>query len=68
MLCYLILKLFIDQVEINIKSRRAFSIKFIGDDVKYINRGGPTSPPFDGINLKSGDVLREDWFPEIFNS
>ena len=48
-------------------SRRAFSMRFIGDDVKYINRGGPTSPPFDGINLKTGDMMREDWFPKIFN-
>ena len=50
------------------KSRRAFSMRFIGDDVKYIDRGGPTSPPFDGINLNSGDVMREDWFPRVFNS
>ena len=50
------------------KSRRAFSMRFIGDDVRYINRGGPTSPPFDGINLKSGELLREDWFPRVFNS
>jgi ectoine hydroxylase-related dioxygenase (phytanoyl-CoA dioxygenase family) len=35
------------------KSRRAFSMRFIGDDIKYIDRGGPTSPPFDGINLKN---------------
>ena len=50
------------------KSRRAFSVRFIGNDVKYIDRGGPTSPPFDGINLKNGDLMREDWFPKIFNS
>jgi ectoine hydroxylase-related dioxygenase (phytanoyl-CoA dioxygenase family) len=49
-------------------SRRAFSMRFIGDDVKYVDRGGPTSPPFDGINLKNGDVMREDWFPKVFNS
>ena len=51
-----------------LKSRRAFSMRFIGDDVRYIDRSGPTSPPFDGINLKSGDLMREDWFPKIFNS
>ena len=50
------------------KSRRAFSMRFIGDDVKYIDRGGPTSPPFRGINLKNGDLMREDWFPIVFNS
>ena len=50
------------------KSRRAFSMRFIGDDVKYIDRGGPTSPPFDGIDLKNGDLMREDWFPRVFSS
>jgi len=50
------------------KSRRAFSMRFIGEDVRYIDRGGPTSPPFEGINLKSGDMMREDWFPRVFNS
>ena len=50
------------------KSRRAFSMRFIGDDVRYIERGGPTSPPFNGINLKSGDYMREDWFPRVFSS
>ena len=53
----LILKLYMVPQEINSsKSRRAFSMRFIGDDVKYIDRGGPTSPPFDGINLKNGDL------------
>tara|TARA_B100001094_G_C17802200_1_gene609639 strand:- start:357 stop:713 length:357 start_codon:yes stop_codon:yes gene_type:complete len=50
------------------KSRRAFSMRFLGDDVRYIERGGPTSPPFNGINLKSGDYMREDWFPRVFSS
>ena len=43
-------------------------MRFIGSDVRYIDRGGPTSPPFDGIKLKSGDIMREDWFPKIFSS
>ena len=50
------------------RSRRAFSMRFIGDDIKYIDRGGPTSPPFDGINLKTGDLMRDDWFPKVFSS
>jgi ectoine hydroxylase-related dioxygenase (phytanoyl-CoA dioxygenase family) len=49
-------------------SRRAFSMRFIGDDVRYVDRGELTSPPFDGINLNSGDMMREDWFPKIYNS
>ncbi len=47
--------------------RRAFSMRFIGDDVRYIDRGGETSPPFTGINLKAGDTLRTDWFPVVWS-
>ena len=50
------------------KSRRAFSMRFVGDDVTFAERDGPTSPPFDGINLKSGDKMREDWFPKVFSN
>jgi len=48
--------------------RRAFSMRFIGDDVKYIDRGGETSPPFKGINLKIGSKMREDWFPIVWSN
>ncbi len=47
------------------KVRKAFSVRFIGNDVRYIDRGEETSPPFKGINLKSGDRMREDWFPKV---
>ncbi len=47
------------------KERKAFSVRFIGDDVRYIDRGEETSPPFKGINLKTGDRMREDWFPRV---
>jgi ectoine hydroxylase-related dioxygenase (phytanoyl-CoA dioxygenase family) len=47
--------------------RRAFSMRFIGDDVRYIDREGETSPPFAGINLKVGDTLRTDWFPVVWS-
>ena len=50
------------------KSRRAFSMRFIGDDITFAERSGPTSPPFDGIDLKSGDQMRDDWFPKVFSS
>ena len=43
-------------------------MRFIGDDVRFVQRDGPTSPPFDGINLKTDDLMREDWFPKIFSS
>ncbi len=48
--------------------RRAFSIRFIGDDVKYIERSGETSPPFKGINLKNGEKMRKDWFPVVWSN
>ena len=47
--------------------RRAFSMRFIRDDVRYLNRGGETSPPFFGINLENGESLRKDWFPIVWN-
>lgn len=46
--------------------RRAFSLRLIGDDARYIERPGPTSPPFPGHNMQAGQVLRKDWFPVIF--
>ena len=48
--------------------RRAFSMRFIGDDVTYVDRGEETSPPFKGIDLKIGAKMREDWFPVVWNN
>ena len=48
--------------------RRAFSMRFMGDDVKYIDRGGESSPPFKGIDLKIGEKMREDWFPVVWSN
>ncbi|WP_114286997.1 phytanoyl-CoA dioxygenase family protein [Candidatus Halocynthiibacter alkanivorans] len=47
--------------------RRAFSLRLVGDDARYVERPGPTSPPFPGHDMKAGQVLREDWFPVIYN-
>ena len=46
--------------------RRAFSLRLIGDDARYVERPGPTSPPFPGHDMKAGERLREDWFPVIY--
>lgn len=46
--------------------RRAFSLRLLGDDARYTERAGPTSPPFSGHDMNPGDTLREDWFPVIF--
>ena len=43
--------------------RRAFSLRVVGDDARYVIRPGPTSPPFHGHGMNEGERLREDWFP-----
>ncbi len=48
------------------KRRRAFSVRWVGDDARYIERPGRTSPPFPGHNMVTGQRLREDWFPVIW--
>lgn len=46
--------------------RRAFSLRLVGDDARYVARPGPTSPPFPGHDMTPGQRLREDWFPVIW--
>ncbi len=46
--------------------RRAFSLRLVGDDARYVERPGRTSPPFPGHDMQPGQVLREDWFPVVF--
>ena len=46
--------------------RRAFSTRWMGDDVRYAERVGETSPPYVDIGLKTGERMREDWFPVIW--
>ncbi len=46
--------------------RRAFSLRLLGDDARYVERPGPTSPPFPGHDMQAGQKLREDWFPVIY--
>ena len=45
--------------------RRAFSLRLVGDDAVYVDRPGPTSPPFPGHGMQAGQRLREDWFPYL---
>ncbi|MEL7131287.1 MAG: phytanoyl-CoA dioxygenase family protein [Pseudomonadota bacterium] len=45
--------------------RRAFSLRLLGDDARYVDRPGPTSPPFPGHGMKPGQSLRDDWFPVL---
>ena len=49
------------------RRRRAFSLRLVGDDARYVARPGPTSPPFPGHGMVPGQRLREDWFPVLFS-
>lgn len=46
--------------------RRAFSLRLVGDDARYVERPGRTSPPFPDHGMKPGERLREDWFPFVW--
>ncbi|MGI9437453.1 MAG: phytanoyl-CoA dioxygenase family protein [Geminicoccaceae bacterium] len=46
--------------------RRAFSLRLVGDDARYVQRPGKTSPPFPGHGMTAGQRLRDDWFPMIY--
>lgn len=46
--------------------RRAFSLRLVGDDARYVERPGRTSPPYPGHDMQPGQRLREDWFPVIW--
>ncbi len=46
--------------------RRAFSLRYVGDDARVVDRPRPTSPPFPGHGMAAGDRLREDWFPVVW--
>jgi len=48
--------------------RRAFSLRLVGDDARYVERPGRTSPPFPGHEMQPGQRLREDWFPMLLGS
>jgi len=50
------------------KRRRAFSVRFTGDDATYIKRKGEMSPPFPNIKLKNGQALDSRTFPVLISS
>ena len=46
--------------------RRAFSLRLLGDDIRFARREGVvTSPPFRGVELKNGAVMDAPEFPLI---
>ena len=48
--------------------RRAFSLRLVGDDTRFVRREGIlTSPPFPNVKLSHGDALEgEQEFPVIY--
>lgn len=50
------------------RRRRVLSLRWLGDDVHYVERPGRTSPPFPGHGMVAGERLREDWFPTVWTS
>src|SRR3546814_18827200 len=48
------------------RRRRALSLRWVGDDARYVTRPGRTSPPYPGHDMKDGQRLREDWFPVVW--
>ncbi len=47
-------------------TRRALSLRWVGDDARYVARPGRTSPPYPGHGMVAGQRLREDWFPVVW--
>lgn len=48
------------------RRRRALSLRWVGDDARYAERPGRTSPPFPGHGMQPGQRLRDDWFPILY--
>jgi ectoine hydroxylase-related dioxygenase (phytanoyl-CoA dioxygenase family) len=47
--------------------RRAFSLRMVGDDTHFARRENiKTSPPFNKVTLKNGELLSGDEFPILF--
>ena len=46
--------------------RRAFSTRWLGDDMRYLDRPGETSPPYIDHGMCTGERMREDWFPVLW--
>jgi len=46
--------------------RRVFSARLVGDDATFLDKKGKGSPPFDHLNLKTGDQLDHPDFPVLY--
>ncbi len=50
------------------RPRRVFSSRWLGDDARYAQRAGNTSPPFPDLGLRHGDPLEVAQFPLVYRS
>ena len=48
--------------------RRVFSARFVGEDARFVDRGGKGSPPLAHLTLKTGDVLDGPDFPVVWDT
>ncbi len=48
------------------KLRRAFSTRWLGDDMRYCERPGESSPSYRNHGMQHGENMREDWFPILW--
>ena len=48
--------------------RRAVSLRYVGEDARYLERPHAVSPPFPDLGLRAepGEPLPEDWFPVVW--
>jgi ectoine hydroxylase-related dioxygenase (phytanoyl-CoA dioxygenase family) len=49
-------------------TRRAFSSRWLGDDARYAERTGRTSPPFPDLGLRHGEALEAAQFPLVYRT
>ena len=47
------------------RRRRAWAMRWLGDDARYASRVGAISPPLEGHGLKPGDAFGVAMFPEV---
>ena len=47
------------------RRRRAWAMRWLGDDARYASRVGAISPPLEGHGLTPGDAFGVAMFPEI---
>ena len=59
-------QLFMELLETAVRSRRrAFSVRFVGDDATFAKRKGEVSPPFPEVKLNHGDKMDSPSFPKM---